>query len=126
MIIVLKPRISKKDENAVLKEIRKLGYTPHVMRGVARTVIGATGDELTHKNREGLATQFPKGVESVTPIQKRYKLVSREAHAANSTVRVREHVLGGPKFHVMAGPCSVEGEKQLLSTAEAVKVAGAT
>jgi 3-deoxy-7-phosphoheptulonate synthase len=60
------------------------------------------------------------------PIQKRYKLVSREAHPADSTIKVREHVLGGKKFHVMAGPCSVESEKQLLTTAEAVKAAGAT
>jgi 3-deoxy-7-phosphoheptulonate synthase len=60
------------------------------------------------------------------PIQKRYKLVSREAHPAGSTIKVREHVIGGKKFHVMAGPCSVESEKQLLETAEGVKAAGAT
>ncbi len=126
MIIVLKPRISKKEERAVLDEIRKLGYTPHVMRGVARTVIGAIGDELTHANLETLAAQFPQAVESVMPIQKRYKLVSREAHPSASTIRVREHVIGGSKLHVMAGPCSVEGEKQLLTVAEAVKAAGAT
>jgi len=126
MIIILKPGISKTDERAVLAEIRKLGYKPHVMRGVARTVVGAIGDELTHSNLETLTAQFPELVESVLPIQKRYKLVSREAHPANSTVRVREHTLGGMKFHVMAGPCSVESEKQLLTTAEAVKAAGAT
>ena len=126
MIIVLKPRISKRDERAVLDEIRKLGYTPHVMRGVARTVIGAIGDELSHANLSALSAQFPKVVESVLPIQKRYKLVSREAHPANSTVRVGRHVIGGKKFQVMAGPCSVESEKQLLKTAEAVKAAGAT
>jgi len=126
MIIVLKPRISRKEERSVLKEIRKLGYIPHVMRGVARTVIGAIGDELTHANLEALVSQFPRAVESVTPIQKRYKLISREAHPANSTIRVREHVIGGKQFHVMAGPCSVEGETQLLRTAEAVKAAGAT
>jgi 3-deoxy-7-phosphoheptulonate synthase len=126
MIIVLKPRISRKEEQAVLKEIRKLGYIPHVMRGVARTVIGAIGDELTHANLETLVSQFPRAVESVTPIQKRYKLVSREAHPANSAIRVHEHVIGGKRFHVMAGPCSVESEKQLLQTAEAVKAAGAT
>ena len=126
MIIVLKPGISRKAERAVLREIRKLGYTTHVMRGVARTVIGAIGDELTHANLEMLAAQFPAAVESVMPIQKRYKLVSREAHPANSTVRVREHVIGGTKLHVMAGPCSVESESQLLRTAEAVKAAGAT
>ena len=126
MIIVLKPGIKKQAEQTVLKEIRKLGYTPHVMRGVARTVIGAIGDELTHANLETLTAQFPEAVESVMPIQKRYKLVSREAHPASSTIRVREHVIGGKQFHVMAGPCSVESETQLLRTAEAVKAAGAT
>jgi 3-deoxy-7-phosphoheptulonate synthase len=124
MIIVLKPRISKKDERAVLREIRKLGYVPHVIRGVARTVIGAIGDERTHQSLETLTT-WPQ-VESVTPIQKRYKLVSREAHPDDSTVPVREHALGGKQFHVMAGPCSVESERQLLETAVAVKAAGAT
>ena len=125
MIIVLKPRISRKEERSVLKEIRKLGYIPHVMRGVARTVIGAIGDELTHANLETLVLQFPLAVESVTPIQKRYKLVSREAHPANSTIRVREHVIGGRQFHVMAGPCSVESEKQIMETAQAVAASGA-
>jgi 3-deoxy-7-phosphoheptulonate synthase len=124
MIIVLKPGIAKKEERAVLQEIRKLGYVPHVMRGVARTVIGAIGDERTHQSLETLVTWAQ--VESVTPIQKRYKLVSREAHPANSTIQVRGLVIGGKKFHVMAGPCSVESEKQLLQTAEAVKAAGAT
>lgn len=126
MIIILKPGISRKQEQSVLKEIRRRGYRPHVMRGVARTVIGAIGDELTHQSLETLAMTFPQIVESVTPVQKRYKLVSREAHPENSTVKVREHILGGKKFHVMAGPCSVESEKQLMKTAEAVKAAGAT
>ena len=127
MIIVLRPNISKKDEAAVIKEIRLLGYQPHVMRGVARTVIGAIGDETTHKSLEALANIFPQIVENVMPVQKRYKLVSREAHPANSTVKVGgKHVIGGKKFHVMAGPCSVESEKQLMVTAHAVAKAGAT
>jgi len=126
MIIVLKPQISKKQEATVLKEIRKRGYQPHVMRGVARTVIGAIGDELTHQSLETLAMAFPKIVESVTPVQKRYKLVSRDAHPEDSTIAVRNLVLGGKKVHVMAGPCSVESEEQLMKTALAVKAAGAT
>ena len=60
------------------------------------------------------------------PIQKRFRLVSREAHGKNSTVKVGRHVIGGKKFHVMAGPCSVESEKQLMETAHAVRKAGAT
>jgi 3-deoxy-7-phosphoheptulonate synthase len=126
MIIVLKPGIGRKHQNSILKEIRKRGYTPHVMRGVARTVIGAIGDELTHQSLETLAMVFPDIVESVTPVQKRYRFVSREAHPEDSPVPVRQHVIGGPRFHVMAGPCSVESSDQLLRTAEAVKAAGAT
>lgn len=126
MIIVLKPGISSRQEAAVLREIRKRGYRPHVMRGVARIVIGAIGDELTHQSLETLATVFPQFVESVTPVQRRYKLVSREAHPENSTVKVRDQVIGGKRFQVMAGPCSVESETQLLKTAEGVRAAGAT
>lgn len=124
MIIVLKPNISRKDEGIVVKEIKRLGYKPHIMRGVAHTVIGAIGDERTHRTLEVLAS-WPQ-VESVMPVQKRYKLVSREAHKANSTIDTRGVVIGGKKFQVMAGPCSVESEKQLLTTAHAVKKAGAT
>jgi 3-deoxy-7-phosphoheptulonate synthase len=124
MIIVLKPRITKRQESSVLREIRKLGYEPHVMRGVARTVIGAIGDEKKNPSLETL-TSWPQ-VEKVMPIQKRFRLVSREAHGKSSTVKVGRHVIGGKKFHVMAGPCSVESEKQLMETAHAVREAGAT
>lgn len=124
MIVVLKPGITRKDEDAVLKEIRKLGYKPHIMRGVERTVIGAIGDERTHATLETLTSWSQ--VEKVIPVQKRYKLVSREAHKGNSTIDVRGHRIGGKKVTIMAGPCSVEGEKQLMTTALLVKKAGAT
>jgi len=124
MIVVLKSKVTKRQETAVLKEIRKLGYTPHVMRGVERIVIGAIGDERTHQSLETLTTWSQ--VDKVMPIQKKYKLVSRAAHKKTSTVKVRREIIGGRKIQVMAGPCSVESEKQLLTTAIAVKKAGAT
>ncbi len=108
----------------MLREIKKLGYEPHVMRGVARTVIGAIGDEKKNPSLETLIS-WPQ-VEKVMPIQKRFRLVSREAHGKSSTVKVGRHVIGGKKFHVMAGPCSVESERQLMETAHAVRKAGAT
>src|SRR5262249_36338430 len=114
MIVVLKPGISRKAERETLREIKKLGYRPHVMRGVERTVIGAIGDERTHQSLEALAN-WPQ-VERVMPVQKRFKLVSREAHKANSRVKARGVEIGGKKFQVMAGPCSVEDERQLLTT----------
>ena len=58
MIVVLKPKRTKKEEAAVLKEIRKLGYKPHVMRGVARTVIGAIGDERTMRQDPAFALRL--------------------------------------------------------------------
>jgi len=124
MIVVLKPRITKRQETAVLREIRKLGYRPHVMRGVERVVIGAIGDERTHHTLETL-TAWPQ-VEQVMPVQKRYKLVSREAQKTDSAINVRGHMIGGKKVQVMAGPCSVESEGQLMASARAVKKAGAT
>ncbi|MBM3847613.1 MAG: 3-deoxy-7-phosphoheptulonate synthase [Verrucomicrobia bacterium] len=124
MIIVLRSTCSKREEQEVLREIRRLGYKPHIMRGVARTVIGAIGDERKQGSLEPLGI-LPQ-VESVTPVQKRYKLVSREAHPADSTVTANKTIIGGRKFQVMAGPCSVESEKQLMKAAYAVKEAGAT
>lgn len=124
MIIVLKPGTSPKQEREIFREIRRLGYKPHPIHGVARTVIGAIGDERTHQTLETLTT-WPQ-VENVMRVQKRYKLVSREAHEKTSIIKVGKLELGGRKVHVMAGPCSVESEKQLLTTAEAVRKAGAT
>jgi 3-deoxy-7-phosphoheptulonate synthase len=124
MIIVLKPNITKKAEKEVLSEIRKLGYKPHVMRGVARTVIGAIGDEQTHHTLESL--MILEQVESVTPIQKRHKLVSREAHPTDSTITLDNGtVIGGKEIVIMAGPCSVESESQLMTCAESVAASGA-
>ncbi len=123
MIIILKSKVSKKDEKAVLNEIKRLGYRPHVMHGVARTVIGAIGDETRHPTLEALRA-WPQ-VESVMPVQKRHKLTSREANPENSTVKVRDVVIGGPELIVMAGPCSVESESQLMTTAHAIAKSGA-
>ena len=95
MIVVLKPKVTKRQETAILKEIRKLGYVPHVMRGVERIVIGAIGDERTHQSLETL-TNWSQ-VEQVMPVQKRYQLVSRAAHNKTSTIKVRRHLIGGKK-----------------------------
>ena len=87
-------------------------------------MVAAIGDERTHQTLESL-TALPQ-VESVLRVQKRYKLASRESHPANSVVDVAGVPVGGPKFALMAGPCSVESAEQLFATADAVKAAGAT
>jgi 3-deoxy-7-phosphoheptulonate synthase len=124
MIIVLRSGASRQQIDAVIEEVKKLGYEPSPISGVAQTVIAAIGDERTHQNLESL-NALPQ-VESVLRVQKRYKLASRESHPANTVVHVDGIPVGGPALTLMAGPCSVESAEQLFSTAEAVKAAGAT
>lgn len=124
MIIVLKPKTSKAEVNAVIREIKKLGYKPHVIVGVERTVVAAIGDERSHHTLETLSSMT--AVDQVMPVQRRYKLVSREANPKGTEIKINGHIFGGKKFQVIAGPCSVESERQIMDTARAVKKAGAT
>ncbi len=124
MIIVLRPHTPKPAIEEVLAEVTKLGYEPAPIYGVTQTVVAAIGDERTHQNLESL-TALPQ-VESVLRVQKRYKLASRESHPENTVVDVDGLKIGGGAVVLMAGPCSVESEEQLLATARAVKAAGAT
>ena len=124
MIIVIRAHATSEQIDQVLREVEILGYTPAPIHGVNQTVVAAIGDERTHANLESL-TALPQ-VESVLRVQKRHKLVSRESHPEDSVVNVGGVLIGGGNFCVMAGPCSVENEEQLFSTAAAVKAAGAT
>jgi len=124
MIIVMKAGASKKEKDEVLKEIRKLGYKPHVIHGATRDVIGAVGDERGKLALQALDSMH--GVENVLPILQPYKLASSEIKKEPSRIRIAEGVeVGGEKLIVMAGPCSVESEKQIIESALAVKAAGA-
>ncbi|MDZ4815432.1 MAG: 3-deoxy-7-phosphoheptulonate synthase [Verrucomicrobiota bacterium] len=124
MVIVLKPGLSAGDIEKICEEVRRLGYEPKLIQGVEQSIIAAIGDERKHHTLESL-TVFP-GVQEVMRVQKRYKLVSREAHPKDSLITVGKNVVGGKKFHIMAGPCSVESEEQLIATAKHVKACGAT
>ncbi len=124
MIIVLKPGHTQSDIENVEHKVRELGYEPHTIKGVVRTVINAIGDETAHASLEVLAT-IPI-VERVFPIQKRYRMVSREVTPETTTIPVGNLEIGGNTFHVIAGPCSVESYEQMLRTAEHVKTSGAT
>jgi 3-deoxy-7-phosphoheptulonate synthase len=124
MIVILKPYTPTPHIDEVLREIQRLGYEPRPIYGTEQTVIAAIGDERTHLTLEPLSA-MPQ-VERVVPVQKRHKLVSRESHPANSVIDIDGIPIGGERFCVMAGPCSVESEDQLLTTARAVKAAGAT
>ncbi|HEV7867825.1 MAG TPA: 3-deoxy-7-phosphoheptulonate synthase [Chthoniobacteraceae bacterium] len=124
MIIVIKPHTPRAQIDEVIAEVQKLGYDPRPIFGTEQTVVAAIGDERTHHTLESL-NALPQ-VETVIRVQKRYQLVSRESHPADSIIDVDGVPVGGPHFGLMAGPCSVESESQLMQTAHAVKAAGAT
>lgn len=123
MIIVIRPNTPRDQIDTIIEEVAKLGYDPRPIFGAHQTVIAAIGDERTHHTLTSLSV-FPQ-VEQVIPVQKRYKLVSRESHPHPTVIDVDGVKVGGNEFVMMAGPCSVESEEQLLSTARAVKAAGA-
>ncbi len=124
MIIVLKPGTSEPDILKVEEAAKKFGYKPRLIRGVERTVIACIGDERTHHTLESLIV-LPQ-VESITPIQKKYKLVSREYQERDTVLRIGDLKIGGGTFHVAAGPCSVESKAQIIETARFVKQFGGT
>ncbi|PKB80862.1 MAG: 3-deoxy-7-phosphoheptulonate synthase [SAR202 cluster bacterium Io17-Chloro-G9] len=99
------------------------GLKAQVFHGVERIVVGVLGT-VPPDLKERL--ELLDGVSEVVPISKPYKLASREFHPDSSKVVVGSAVIGGDEPVVMAGPCSVEDEEQMISTARAVKAAGAT
>jgi 3-deoxy-7-phosphoheptulonate synthase len=101
-----------------------MGYTPHMIRGELRTVIGAVGDERGKEDL--LSLQNLECVEMVQRILQPYKLASREIRDQPTQVRVNGVTIGGNQVVVMAGPCSVESREQVLEVAAKVKAAGAT
>jgi len=124
MIIITRPDVTEAQLDHIRERVESYGARTHLSRGEQRVIIGCIGDEAAL--REAALASLP-GVESVTPILKPYKLVSREFSAAPTTIQVGDDpraTLGGRTLAVIAGPCSVEGRDMLLSTARAVRAAG--
>ncbi len=124
MIIVMKGTATEDDLQRVIGTIEELGYQSHTIRGTQRSVIGAVGDERGKTRLQSL--EALPGVESVVPILQPFKLASREFKPTPTVVKVRDVEIGGNRVVVMAGPCSVESEDQILEIAKAVKEAGAS
>ena len=124
MIIVMKRKADQQELDNVIKWIESVGYKAHVSRGVERTIIGAVGDERGKVVLK--AAENMPGVEKIMPILAPYKLASRETKEGNTVIRVGDVEIGGPKCVVMAGPCAVESEEQLMEAANVVKEAGAS
>jgi 3-deoxy-7-phosphoheptulonate synthase len=123
VIVVMKKDATREQIDHMVERISKLGLKPHVLNGVERTVVAAIGPE-----RDGLKESLESGVgvAEVLPILAPYKIASREVKSEPTVIRTGSLTLGGNTIGVIAGPCSVETEEQLLSTARACQAAGAT
>lgn len=123
MIVNMSEGATDEQITHIIDRIREAGYQPHVTRGTERTIVAAVGSGRRHEIE---ALQVAPGVDNVVAIAQPFKLVSRQVKPHRSIVRVGEAAIGGDTVVVIAGPCSVESREQLISTAHAVKKAGAS
>ncbi|PZS08212.1 MAG: 3-deoxy-7-phosphoheptulonate synthase [Solirubrobacterales bacterium] len=124
MMIVMKPTATAQEVQAVIERVQSVGARTHVSAGEEVTVIGAIGDR-EHVAR--LELEGAPGVERVVPISKPYKLASTQfKHGVRSVFEIAGRKIGGERFAVIAGPCTVESREQTLESARVVRDAGAS
>lgn len=123
MIIVMKPGASKESITEVTTAIETSGLIVHLSQGKEVTIIGVVGDKTRLDTR---SIQLNPFVEKIVPITESYKLSNRKFHPLPSGFAVKNTTIGPDTMTIMAGPCAVETEEQMLSIARAVKAAGAT
>jgi 3-deoxy-7-phosphoheptulonate synthase len=123
MIISMRPHATREEIDHVCERVRDFGYKVHSIEGEERVVIGVVGVGDVTACLESL--EATPGVESAVRISAPYKFVSREFKQEHSVFRVNGVEIGGDDFVIMAGPCSVESESQIMETAEGVAAAGA-
>ena len=123
MIVVMAPGTAQPDLDNIRVRIEDRGLRAQINTGAERTVIGVMGSIPPDFKDE---MELMNGVDEVIIISKPYKLASKEFHPDDTIIKVGDAVIGGPKPVIMAGPCSVEDEEQMVSTAKAVKAAGAS
>jgi len=124
MIVEMKTGASKESVDAVVQRAKSMGFNVQLNRGTDKTVVAILGSN-TGQVATDIFAVLPE-VESVTRIMRPYKLAAREFKGADSVVSVNGVELGGKRVVIMAGPCAVESEKQLMEAARAVKKYGAS
>ena len=117
------PGAAKDDLDSIKNRIESRGMRAQINTGSERVVVGVMGSIPPDFKDE---MELMNGVAEVILISKPYKLASKEFHPDDTIIKVGDAVIGGPDPVIMAGPCSVEDEEQMVSTAKAVKAAGAT
>ena len=123
MIVILRQNPNKEQLESLISWLEGKGIVIHRSIGEATTILGLVGD--TSKLDTDLIEALYI-VESVKRIQEPYKNANRKFHPDDTVVKVGNTQIGGGNLTIMAGPCSVETEEQVLITARAVKASGAT
>ena len=123
MIISMKLHATREEIDEVRKQVEHFGYKVHSIEGEERVVIGVVGVGDVTPCLESVEA-MPQ-VENVVRISAPYKFVSKEFRPGRTRVRVNGTEIGGDEFIVMAGPCSVESEEQIMRAAEGVARSGA-
>ena len=123
MIIVMKPKAADKNIKAVTQYIEANGLTAHLSQGEQVTIIGVVGDK-SRLSTENIA--LLEDVDRIVPVTESYKLANLKFHPEPSVVKVGCTSIGPKTRTIMAGPCAVESNDQLMLIAEAVKKNGAT
>ncbi|HYI94391.1 MAG TPA: 3-deoxy-7-phosphoheptulonate synthase [Bryobacteraceae bacterium] len=123
MIVSMKMHADRADIQAVCDRVQEFGYKVHSIEGEERVVIGIVGVGDVTACLESIEAM--PGVEKAVRISAPYKFVSKEFRPGRSQVSVNGREIGGDDFVVIAGPCSVESEKQIMDSAYAVAEAGA-
>ncbi|PYT29494.1 MAG: 3-deoxy-7-phosphoheptulonate synthase [Acidobacteria bacterium] len=123
MIISMRPHATREEIEHVCERIREFGYKVHSIEGEERVVIGVVGIGDVTACLESL--EATPGVERAVRISAPYKFVSKEFKKEHTVIQVNGLAVGGDEFIVMAGPCSVESERQIMDTAESVRASGA-
>ena len=124
MVVVMRTDCTREDVDRVQRHLSDRGLEGHINPGVERTVIGVLGEVYPELQDE---LELMSGVSEVFRVSKPYKLASREFSPQDTVVKIgRDNLtIGGGNFVVIAGPCAVESEEQVMATARAVKAAGA-
>ena len=125
MMVIMKPGHTAEEFEDVMKRIKEDGLDGHPIRGVERTVIGVVGLDRLHPELADDLEVMP-GVESTVKISSPYKLCSREFNPIDTIVDVNGVKIGEGTVTVIAGPCAVESEEQLMTTARAMRARGAS
>ena len=128
MIIILSSEATKENLQHVTQMLEERGYGVHLSEGIETTIVGAVGVPSDPSGKAEVMEQFAAlpYVAKVVPVTKPYKVVSKQFHPEPTIIDVRGIRIGDPEFvAVMAGPCTVETEPQLMEAARAVKAAGA-